>query len=319
MAGWFYAAARACRSLKPGDADVVVVSGPPFGSFSLARRLAAQVRCPFVFDYRDLWTGNPFDGAIKTVKAKRHQGAEARLLAESAAVTAVSILSGQILKRMCDPAKVHVVANGYDMERLSGVVPHAFGEKAIVYAGRLYSPLRTLDPLLQAMATLAQDGKLQFRFHYFGPDGRAVESAAGRMQLGPWVVNHGSVSRETALAAVAGAHAVVVVNSVNQKADVAERSVIPGKLYEALGLGRRVVLVAPEGSDAAEVVGTNGRCFSGNQVSAIANYLSESTALAEPASLDPPKQYCWDNLALAYDNLLSGAIRKGPVAACPRG
>jgi glycosyltransferase involved in cell wall biosynthesis len=313
MTGWFLAAGRECRSLSPGDADIVVVSGPPFGSFSLARRLAAQIHCPFVLDYRDLWTVQIFDVGNKTLNAKRNLALEGRFLAESAAVTAVSTQSAAILKRKCDPAKVQVVTNGYDMDRLSRVVPHDFSEKAIVYAGMLYPPLRTLDPILQAMSILTQNGGLSFRLHYFGPHGRAVETAAGQMRVRAWVVNHGLVSRETALTAVAGAHAVVVVNSIQEKADGAVRGVVPGKVYEALGLGKRILLVAPEGSDVADVVGRNGRRFSGNQVSQIANYLIESTASEQPTALDPPKQCCWENLALTYDELLSEATKKGPV------
>jgi glycosyltransferase involved in cell wall biosynthesis len=310
MTGWFRAAGRECRSLKAGDADAVVASGPPFGSFSLARRLAAQIHCPLILDYRDLWTENPFCRALRT---ERNRAAELRLLAECAAVTTVSDQSAQMLRRMSSATSVHVISNGYDMDRLSRVVPYAFNERAIVYGGMLYPPLRTLDPVLNAMGALAERGALPFRLHYFGPDGAAVETAAYQRGLAAWVVNHGSVSPASALAAVAGAHAVVVVNSVQQKADEAERGVIPGKVYEALGLGKRIVLISPEDSDVTGVVGNNGRRFSGNEILHISEYLTQSAASEHPAVNQPPERYSWGRLALAWDQVLAGAVASRPV------
>jgi hypothetical protein len=76
------------------------------------------------------------------------------------------------------------------------------------------------------------------------------------------------------------------------------------------------LLLAPEGSDVEEVVGTNGRRCSGSQIQEIAQVLLESTrsriAPAEPL----PQMYSWERLASVYDELLmDAASRKSPTKA----
>lgn len=314
--GWYYAAKRALSSVEPRSVDLVLASGWPFSSFSLATCLARRLRCGFILDYRDLWTANPFAPFLNT---RRNRRMESRVLEQCEAVVTTSAQSAEVMKRMVSPVKVHVVTNGYHPDRLGKIVPKAFGEKAIVYAGMLYPPFRTLDPLLRAMAEIPFSGSpslLPFRLHYFGPDGRLLLQHASGIGVTPWVVDHGRVSQQEAMEAIAGAHVVVVVNTVGEEADEAERGVVPGKVFEALGLGKRVLVVAPRGSDVETVVGRNGRRFSGTQIREIASYLLEAATLATPPYEPPPTQYSWDRLAQVYDNLVTGVnARRHPHRA----
>jgi glycosyltransferase involved in cell wall biosynthesis len=294
--------------MKPGSTDVVLASGPPFAGLSLADRLSVQLRCPFVMDYRDLWTSNPYCDWLAT---KRNLAEEARLLAKCAAAVVVSPQSAEVLGRRMRPHRLHVVTNGYDPERLSGIVPRSFSDRAMVYAGCLLPPLRTLDPVLRAMALVAQRaGKAQIpmKLHFFGDGGRTVAERASELGLESRVADHGRVSRRSALEALAGAHLVVVVESVLDNVNAAGRGVIPGKVFEALGLGKRILVIAPNGADVEEIVGESGRRFSGRQTREIADHLVESTAPERPCAVTPPTRYSWEQLAVAYDGILQDAI-----------
>ena len=55
--GWQRHLKRICRSFKSGDFDVILATGGPFLSFKVAMDLSERISCPFVVDYRDLWTG----------------------------------------------------------------------------------------------------------------------------------------------------------------------------------------------------------------------------------------------------------------------
>jgi glycosyltransferase involved in cell wall biosynthesis len=311
MVGWYHAAWKALRRLERGSVDLVLASGWPFSSFSLARLLARRHQCPFVVDYRDLWTASPFAPWYNTA---RHRSEEARVLTACSAVTTTSVQSAQIMKRRCGPGKVHVVTNGYHADRLSQVVPKVFSDQAIVYAGVLYPPLRTLDPILHAMADILaskETDTLSFRLHYYGPDGKLVVQRANEIGVAAWLVDHGNVSRQESLAAVAGAHMVVVVNSVREAGNEDERGVVPGKVFEALGLGKRILVVAPEGSDVESIVGLNGRCFRGGQTKEIACYLEQSTSSGGTPSAAPSPNYSWERLASNYDAILTEVKASG--------
>jgi glycosyltransferase involved in cell wall biosynthesis len=150
---------------------------------------------------------------------------------------------------------------------------------------------------------------LPFKLHVFGPQEERLTARAGQLGVAPWVVNHGVVSRQAALEAVAGAHEVVVVTSVQDTADTAVRGIVTGKVFEALGLGKKILLVAPEGADVEAIVGPNGRRFSGSQVGDIAQHLLNSLASETPAKLTPPRACCWEQQALICDAVLEEAMR----------
>ena len=147
--GWVKAAERACSDLTTNDVDVVLASGPPFSAFPLAQRLAEKLRCPYVLDYRDLWSRHLHNPAPLAVRK------EASVLAGSAAVTTVSPSWGLVLDRQFGVGpKLHVVSNGYDPEELAKVEPHDFGHFAIVYTGSLWPPKRVISPVMAALRRL---------------------------------------------------------------------------------------------------------------------------------------------------------------------
>ena len=85
--GWYGVAEEACAEFAPGTIDIVLTSGGPWGTSSVARRIARRLNCLFCLDYRDLWTTNPH---ASTPSPWRTQAEERSLLRDCAAVTTVS-------------------------------------------------------------------------------------------------------------------------------------------------------------------------------------------------------------------------------------
>lgn len=54
MLGWQAAAVRACAPLRPGDADMVLASAPPYTGFSAAAIVAQRLLSPLILDYREI-------------------------------------------------------------------------------------------------------------------------------------------------------------------------------------------------------------------------------------------------------------------------
>jgi glycosyltransferase involved in cell wall biosynthesis len=310
--GWNRAVLRACAGLTPDDVDVILASGSPFSSFTLARVLAERLGRPYVLDYRDPWTGNLH--ATRPDRA-RDVRQEARLLRQAAAITIVSRAWAQVLaQRYGVGSKLQVVTNGYDPEELARVEPHGFGHFAIVYAGTFYPPKRVISPVMAALQRLKASlggGGGEWRFHYYGDGGEHVRGEARRFDVLERVVIHGQVPRAEALAAVRGAGVTVVITTVAEKGTLADRGMVTGKLYEALGLGTPILLIAPSDSDAVEVVASapvHGS-FCGVDVEGIAAFLRSAVEGKLPCSAGAaPARYAWPALAGQWDALLRACV-----------
>jgi glycosyltransferase involved in cell wall biosynthesis len=306
--GWYQEATRACSKLTPEQVDVIVVSGKPFGSFRVAQRLSQKLGRPYVLDYRDLWTGNPHSPPSQQ---ERDACIEKRLLDGCSAVSVVSPSMARCLEQRFGVAgKVDVIPNGYAPSDFADVTPASFGHFAIVYTGTFYPPKRDIEPLMKALTRLAQIGLARpWRFHYYGAQGDYVQEAARRHGVERYVELHGMVPRHQCLEAVRGAGAAVVITSVDAHANLAERGIITGKIFEPIGLGTPVLVIAPPQSDLEAVVQTVGRgaVFPGLDVEGMAAFLARVMQGDIPESRKP-ETYAWPQLIGKMDAMLQRVI-----------
>jgi glycosyltransferase involved in cell wall biosynthesis len=309
--GWIKAAESACASLTCNDVDVILATGSPFCSFGLAKRLADRLGRPYVVDYRDPWTENPHASSPPRQKIIRE---EKRLLASCAAGTVVSPSWAESLaRRFGIGLKLHVVTNGYDPEQLTTVRPHVFEHPAIVYTGGFYHPKRVITPIMAALKRINHETNRDERkwyFHYYGGDEEYVRNEARKFGVQERLVTHGIVSRAEALSAVRGAAVTVVITSVFAEDSQKDKGIVPGKLFEPLGLGTPILLIAPSGSDATQIVEETGmgRAFDGTDIEGIVQFLS-SIAQTEPNKRSAcADRYAWPVLAAKLDRILRGVI-----------
>ncbi len=275
--GWIKEAEKACSSLSPKDVDVILASGSPFLAFRLARSLSDRLGRPYILDYRDPWTGNPHSGDPPRPATIRE---EASLLKGCAAVTVVSTSWGADLDRRYGVgSKLHVMTNGFDSTEMATVKPHAFGHRAMVYTGVLYPPRRTLSPFLAALKCLKESQREtsnEWYFHYYGTQEAYVREQAVRFGLTDRIVLHGRVPRHEALSAVKGASVALVIVSIEEQASFEMLGMVPAKIFEAIGLGTPVLLIAPHGSDATDLLAPTGlvKSFTGAETRGMASFLN---------------------------------------------
>lgn len=308
--GWIKPAERACAALSPQDVDVILASGEPFIAFRLAKRLSEKLGCPYVLDYRDPWTGNPHSAHLPQPTAIQE---EAKLLKDCAAVTIVSHSWGLGLdSRFGLGPKLHIITNGYDPEQLENIKPHDFGQFAIVYTGNFYPPKRVITPVMAALKRLKEtmngkDG--QWNFHYYGENENHILEEAKRFGVMERIVLHGQVPRSEVLSAVRGAGVAVVITSVSEEATMGDRGIVTGKIFENIGLGIPILLIAPSGSDVNTIAETTGlaRSFTGSDINGMASFLSD-TKLGRPTRPKNLEIYAWTNIAKKLDAVLHGVV-----------
>jgi len=321
--GWVKAAEQVCSTLNPEDVDVILTTGPPFGVFSLAKRLSKKWGCPYVLDYRDPWE-NPAKGRYKARYAERViRTTEEALIDGTSAVVAISksLLNGTGSLT----SKLHVITNGFDPEEMEQIKPYNFGHFSIVYAGIFYPPQRTITPVMQALKVVKAsriDQTTQWKFHYYGPQNEHVRAEAQRFGVLDRVELHGLVPRSEALAAVRGSGLTVVITSVlDETADVhkemtngklLDKAIVTGKLFDALGLGAPTLIVGPRGGDVETIIETTGlaRIIAAKNLDEMALFLEQAISGNTPPPKNP-EAYAWPTLIKKLDVLLRTSIRNG--------
>jgi glycosyltransferase involved in cell wall biosynthesis len=301
--------------LSAQDVDLILTSGPPFASFRLAKRLADRFGCPYVLDYRDLWTESPHSNTPYANRLSTIQE-EARLLASCAAVTIVSRSCGLALEsKFSLGSKLHVVTNGYDSEELANIEPYNFHHFAIVYAGIFYPPKRVITPAMAALQHLTRGATSKSRewyFHYYGPHGDHIREEATKYGVMDHVILHGRVPRSEVLAAIRAANLAVVIASIAEEGTLADKGIITGKVFEPVGLGTPVLLIAPSGNDARAVVEAteSGQSFTARDIDGIAAFLTDviDGRVAKPKIAEV---YSWGSVAKKMDSVLRAAINPG--------
>jgi glycosyltransferase involved in cell wall biosynthesis len=300
--------------------DVILTTGPPFGIFSLAKRLSEKWGRPYVLDYRDPWE-NPGNGRYAERVIRTTEDA---LIDRSSAVVAISksLLNGTGSLN----SKLHVITNGFDPEEMEQIKPYDFGHFAIVYAGIFYPPQRTITPVMQALKEVRArrvDQRTQWKFHYYGPQNDHVRAEAQRFGVLDLVELHGLVPRSEALAAMRGAGLTVVITSVlEEKPEVhkamtngklLDKAIVTGKLFDALGLGAPTLIVGPSGGDLDTIIETTGlaHIIAAKEVDKIALFLEDAMS----GQILPPKNpqaYGWPNLIKELDIVLRQSIASSP-------
>lgn len=311
--GWHAPLLRTLKMVNSAQFDIVLATGSPYKAFEAAARIAKRLECQFVVDYRDLWTNNPHRNRPLPSWIKKR---ESRLLELASAVLVVSPSMAVTLDREfgCG-VKTHVITNGFDPDEFDRIPALRFESNAIVYAGGFYPPEGDIDPFMSALSILnvrSSTNCKNLKFHYYGPHGNYCLEKARSFNLEHLVVNHGMVDRSHVIAAIKGSRAALVITTISSVASTEHNGIITGKLFEPLGAGTPILLIAPKGNDARSIVEQTGagRCFTGKQVSEIAVFIEELCAGKVKFATKNLIQFSWPQLAKRLDLVLTSCLNR---------
>ena len=299
--GWVPSALKACKDLKPGDVDVILATGAPFWGFTIAYRLSKRLKRPFIMDYRDLWTDNPWS----PVNQKWVINQERKLLQNCAAVTIVSPISGEVLgEKYKVKHKVVAITNGYDVNDVMNVKALPFNHFSIIFAGSLISARMTLATLFKVLTLVKEKSQNGWRFHYFGPNSDVVIREVAEWGLQQESIIHGNIPRQELLPYLKGAGLNIVLSSNSQFPTMEDKGVIPGKVFELIGLKASILPIVPKGSAVEGIMADVGiTSFDHQEVEKIADYIMECICGYHP-TITNNSMYSWEELAKKFDVLL---------------
>lgn len=240
---------------RPFDLIYSSASGPGISAHFIAARLAAQLRVPWVHEYRDLWTGNPWRGLRPYWwREWLERSWERYFLKIADGAVVMNRSNAEILAahhRAVHPCQIHVVPNGYDAgEHTEGASPPITLPLRLVYTGALYGGKRDLSALFSGLRQLLDDGEWrrdEVEFCYAGTDGRELRAMASRAGLESIVYDRGVIPAQEARRLQQSAHLLILAEAADDNPWI--QGNVPGKAYEYLGARRPVLALAhPEGA-----------------------------------------------------------------------
>jgi glycosyltransferase involved in cell wall biosynthesis len=306
--GWVASALHACRKLRSNDVDVILATGAPFWGFEIAYQLSKRLKKPYIMDYRDLWTDDPWNPVSRRWVINQ----ERRLLNKSAAITIVSPISGEVLsKKFMVNDKIHTITNGFDKNDVQNIQAKPFDHFSIIFAGMLIPPKRTLYPLFRVLNVIKQKNEItcNWKFHYFGPNIEEANKEVIECGLIQESVIHGNLPRKEVLPYIKGASLNVVLSTNSSVPTMEDKGVIPGKIFELIGMEASILPIVPKESAVESVLAEVGvECFSPDEIDEIANFMIECMNGHEVKMINKEK-YSWEELSKKFDQLLKSIVQ----------
>jgi len=295
----------AMEFLRP---DRVLVSVPDFEEGLSALREAAEAGLPTILDMRDPWY---YSGMTPGVAEKSDLLERAKELV-SLAHKRVTV-SRALADHLTEHHNCHFesVTNGIDhsvdlrsftnSESLA-----AEGDYPLFYSGLLYAGRRTLDPILIAMKRSPGLGPLL----YVGPSQRLVLSNAQTLGILDRVTAIPSVSRSDLPALIDSARTCISVVADSNADKGSLLGTIPGKTFEYVSRGKRVLGVGdPRGALADFLQAANaGICVRGEDTSAIVHAVGRLARATEPFS-SQVEDYHWKRLGQNYAEIIVAPMK----------
>jgi len=252
--GWYPFALREGKKVLRGKSiDAIYSTSPPETSHLVAGRLHAVSGIPWVADFRDPWMNLYLLPTPTPLHARLHEKLERRVCREASVVVTSPWHRDVLAAKYPWMKRMALIPNGYDPSHLESVMDIAppADHFEIVHAGML-TQKRSAAPFLQALRIFLDEvpGALErCRVVFLGPRESENDAAVEALGLSGIVSFRDTVPHAEALKIERGSHILVLIKHTNPVYD----GIVPGKLFEYIGVGRPILALAPEG-EASRIV-----------------------------------------------------------------
>lgn len=241
--------------------DIVVATSPQFFTSVAGWAVAALRRLPFVFELRDLWPASiAAVGALQAGTALQWlERLELFLYQRATKVVALTAaFKHDLVSRGIPAAHVEIVLNGFDFARYAPQPRDMDLTQQLGLEGRFtvgyfgtHGMAHALDRVLDAAALLRNTPAIRFLFVGAGAARDALIAQAAQERLDNVIFVPAQPK-----ARMPAFWSVCDLALVPLKDTPLFTTVIPSKIFEAMGMGRTIVLAAPEGEASQIIRGT---------------------------------------------------------------
>ncbi len=254
--GWMLSAVSAGRKLiDKYDVDAIYSSSPPYTCSLIGRQLHRHTWLPWIAGLRDPWTDFLTTPKRWWLPRMIDRFLEHSVLREADLVECAwqgIISDAQRKYPELDARKFVHIPNGYDSDEFP-VVDWTANEKfTITYSGSLYG-LRNPDTLLRALEILVEQGKISADEVCVRCVGRMGDDVQAKFQASPLrhILDYiPYVPHRESVAWLMRSDALLLIVDDAKESD----AIVPGKVYEYLGVMKPVLALAPQQSAVAELI-----------------------------------------------------------------
>jgi len=238
------------KELQPqASAIALYSSSPPYTCALIGRNIKRRTGLKWVAGFRDPWTGFLTTPDRWFLPASIDKAMERSVFMEADQVECAwqGIIDDALAKvPAANPAKFHHVPNGFDSADFPQVVYERNERFTVTYTGSMYGR-RTPRAFLKALEELLREGRLdpaKVRLRFVGRFGDDVREMIETSPLAPSIETVDYVPHTESIAFLMRSElSLLIVDEAKESAEI-----VPGKVYEYLGVGRPVLALAPEGS-----------------------------------------------------------------------
>ena len=239
--GWIPLACDAIAEFdKREHVDAILTTSPPESCHIIGARAKKLLGCPWIADFRDLWTQNLAQSKHGSLRLRVRL--EKKTLAASDALVTVSDPWRARLAERYAAKPIYTITNGFDPDDFQNRPQRLTGHFSITYAGQLYQGKRDPGPLFEVLSELIGEQALppdQVRVRFYGPPEPWLPELIARYGLQEVVELNKVVGREEALQREMESQILLLLGWSDPK----ETGQHSGKLFEYLGARRPILAV----------------------------------------------------------------------------
>lgn len=245
---WRRNAIKVARKLIDNqNIDLIYSSYGPISSIIIANKLAIKFNIPWISEYRDLWTRNPYDENLKIIRNLNMYYEKKYISKANSLVTVSEPLKNDLILLHNKPTSV--IYNGYDkLDQVGNLHNPRDGKFKIVYTGALYAGRRDPTFLFKALKILKKTNYKFFKMiqvEFYGPNNiDIVKPLVKKYRLEDIVLLHNQISHEEVVKKQKEADMLLLLGWNNKK----DAGVVTGKLFEYMERRKKILAIAyPKG------------------------------------------------------------------------
>ncbi len=259
-AGWLFTAGKALKKIrKETEIDAIYSSSPPYTCSLIARNLKRTTGLPWVAGFRDPWRGfisapkRWFLPEIIDINLERSVFTEANAV-ECAWKGIVKDALGKYPR--LNKRKFHHIPNGYDSDEFPEVEKKRNEKFTITYTGSLYGR-RNPASFFEALEKLISRGELEprkLKLRFVGRFGSEVQEMFDAASFKDSIELVSYVPHKESLKYLLQSDALLLIVDEAKESE----EIVPGKVYEYVGVMRPIIAIAPQESAIADLMRETG-------------------------------------------------------------
>lgn len=306
--GWKRKAVKAASELlKKEKFDVIFATSPPVTDFLVGKELKKKFKVPLVVDYRDSWLSFPFKYFPTPLHRYIHYRLERSVLrASDMVVTTSRRTKEEILLRhkFLTHKDIAIISHGFDPEDLKvpsdDVLPH-IEKMRITYSGMFYAKITPIYFLQALSKVLKEHSQLRGRIE-------ACFVGLFRTEFINYVNHLGLQNSVNILGYLEHRESVKYLLASDVLWLMMQDDIMtPGKIFEYIGTGKKIMGCVPKGYMRSIIEEANGMCVDPTNVNQIADMIVQLYGQYEKKQLHGARLEVVDK----YDRIkLTGELAK---------